>query len=250
MLIFENISVAERLLTCSGKLDTGKQIHVVGPNGAGKSTLLAVLAGNIITKGNVSLQGKRLTDYDSRILAKHRAYLPQQQSITCIMPVFQYLSLHIVYKVSPKALDELINSLAEQFEIDDKLDKPLSTLSGGQWQRVRLISVILQMWPSFNQHSQMLILDEPYTGLDINQQRLFAQLFDCFCKQGKTIILSNHDLNHTLHHADGVLLMDHGKIVAEGNTLDILSPDQLTSIYKIKFQRIQANGMYWIMANR
>lgn len=249
MLIFENIAVTERLLQCSGKLESGKQIHVIGPNGAGKSTLLAVLAGNLITKGTVRLQGKCLTDYNSRDLAQRRAYLPQQQFITCIMPVFQYLSLHIIYKVSGNELDQVINSLAEQFEIADKLDKPLSTLSGGQWQRVRLISVILQSWPSFNPNNQMLILDEPFTGLDINQQHLFAQLFDWLCKQGKTVILSSHDLNQTLHHADRVLLMDHGHIIAEGNAEDIITPDQLTSVYKIEFRQFQNNGMNWIMAN-
>ncbi len=249
MLIFNNLAVNKRLQPCQGELKVGDQVHIIGPNGAGKSTLLAVLAGSLIpSQGCVLWQDKPLIAYHSRVLAKLRAYLPQQQTISCIIPVFHYLSLHIVSKVSPLILDNVINFLAEKFGMQNQLSKPISKLSGGQWQKVRLMSVILQIWPELNPYGRLLILDEPFTGLDIDQQRLFAQLFNWLCQHGIIVILSSHDLNQTLHHADEVILMQEGSIVAKGNAKDIIVPEKLTTVYNTNFQRFQHNELYWIIA--
>lgn len=139
-----HVACGRRLQPVSVSAYAGRLIHVVGPNGSGKSTLLARVSGLLDGEGRVELDGMPIADLSARDLALRRAYLSQQQNHSALMPVFQYLALHQPKQVSVMAVDEVVAQLATRLMLTDKLTRPLTELSGGEWQRVRLAAVFLQ----------------------------------------------------------------------------------------------------------
>lgn len=121
----------------------GEILHLVGPNGAGKSTLLARMAGLTTGPGQITLLEHPLADWSPGSLAHRRSYLVQQQVPPFAMPVWHYLMLHLHDKQNTALLTEVAAALG----LEDKLPRHASQLSGGEWQRVRLAAVILQIHP-------------------------------------------------------------------------------------------------------
>ncbi len=179
----------------------------MGPNGAGKSTLLARMAGMTSGKGSIQFAGQPLEAWSATKLALHRAYLSQQQTPPFAMPVWHYLTLH----QHDKTRTELLNDVAGALALDDKLGRSTNQLSGGEWQRVRLAAVVLQITPQANPAGQLLLLDEPMNSLDVAQQSALDKILSALCQQGLAIVMSSHDLNHTLRHAHRAWLLKGGK---------------------------------------
>ncbi|HDL7812684.1 TPA: vitamin B12 ABC transporter ATP-binding protein BtuD [Yersinia enterocolitica] len=247
LLQLSNVSVHTRLAPFSTQVAAGLQTHLIGPNGAGKSTLLASLAGLLPSGGDISLAGKALSLYSGPDLARLRAYLCQQQSALTMMPVFQYLSLYQPAGASLDAIATTIGYLCERLRLTDKLPRMLSQLSGGEWQRVRLAAVFLQVWPDINPDSKLLLLDEPYTGLDVAQKVALDSLLREFCSAGRSAIISAHDLNHTLQQADQVWLMSGGNVLAQGSTDKVMRANILSEVFEVDFQIHNFNRQNWII---
>lgn len=251
MLECREISVEGRLQAFSAKVVPGSRIHLIGPNGAGKSTLLATLAGIFAekkdVKGDVLFNGQRITDLSGAQLARFRAWLSQQLTPVSLMPVFQYLSLHQPRLAEPPVLEETIAHLCGALQLAEKLALPITHLSGGEWQRVRLAAVLLQVWPTVNPDSQLLLLDEPMNSLDVAQQQALDQLLNEFCAAGRSVLMSDHDLNHTLHYARQVWLMSAGDVIAAGECADVMQIERLSKVYNVGFQIHSLAGRQWIM---
>ncbi len=94
--------------------------------------------------------------------------------------------------------------------LDNKLGRPVNQLSGGEWQRVRLAAVILQIDPLSNSAGQLLLLDEPMNSLDVAQQAALDRLLHELSAAGIAVVMSSHDLNHTLRHAGQSWLLCRG----------------------------------------
>lgn len=248
MLECRQITVSGRLRAFSTQIEPGSRIHIIGPNGAGKSTLLARLAGMSEGGGEVTLDGQRLSDIPGPRLARLRAWLCQQLTPASLMPVFQYLSLHQPQKIDPGALERTVSCLCEALYLSDKLGRPVTHLSGGEWQRVRLAAALLQVWPTVNPDSQLLFLDEPMNSLDVAQQKALDQLLSEFCAAGRSVVLSDHDLNHTLHYAQQVWLMFQGQVMVAGKCADVMQSEKLSDVYKVAFEIHELAGRQWIMA--
>ena len=240
LLRLHQAAVPGRLLTMNGELAAGQLLHVAGPNGAGKSTLLSVMAGLQPASGRVLLDEKPLRDWNGAALSRVRGWLPQQQAPLSQMPVWHYLRLHL--KQAGSQSDVRLSTLLQQLQLQDKLTRSLTRLSGGEWQRVRLAAVCAQIDPLINPHGRLLILDEPMTALDIGQQKAADDLIAALCAAGISVIASSHDLNHSLQHADRVWLMNRGQVVAQGEPAKVLTPQRLTPLYQITFRQIQLEG--------
>lgn len=240
LLRLQQAAVAGRLLPLTGELAAGQLLHVAGPNGAGKSTLLSVLAGLQPASGTVMLDEKPLSDWNGAALSRIRGWLPQQQAPLSQMPVWHYLRLHL--KQAGSQSDARLTTLLERLQLQDKLSRSLTRLSGGEWQRVRLAAVCAQIDPLINPHGRLLILDEPLTALDIGQQKAVDDLIAELCAAGISAIASSHDLNHSLQQADRVWLMNRGQVVAQGEPAKVLTPQRLTPLYQIAFRQIQLEG--------
>jgi vitamin B12 transport system ATP-binding protein len=247
MLQLSEVGVEGRLMPFSGQIAAGLQVHLIGPNGAGKSTLLARLAGMLPGLGEVRLSGRLLEAYTGAELARHRAYLCQQQPPVALMPVFQYLALHQPAGAGESELENAILYLARSLKLADKLSRMLTQLSGGEWQRVRLAAVLLQVWPTVNPLSQLLLLDEPTNSLDVAQKVALDRLLREFCQSGRSALVCAHDLNHTLQQADRVWLLQAGRLVAEGATHEVMEPGLLSRVYEVDFHLQALGEQRWIM---
>ncbi|MGK9171802.1 vitamin B12 ABC transporter ATP-binding protein BtuD [Yokenella regensburgei] len=238
ILQLHNVEDAGRLGPVTASVSTGEMLHLVGPNGAGKSTLLARMAGITVGKGEIFFNGTDIKTFDAPQLARQRAYLAQQQIPPFAMPVWHYLSLH----QHGNAQGELSTRIACRLGLEDKLGRTVNQLSGGEWQRVRLAAVILQIHPAANPDGQLLLLDEPMNSLDVAQQAALDHLLRELTHDGITVIMSSHDLNHTLRQAHQTWLLCAGTLLAAGERDSVMTPQNLSRAYGIPFRRLDMAG--------
>ncbi|MEI2264782.1 vitamin B12 ABC transporter ATP-binding protein BtuD [Erwinia sp. CGal63] len=237
LLQCEGVAIARRLTSFTASVDTGELIHILGPNGAGKSSLLAALAGLLAAEGRIMFAGRPISAWTGYALARRRAYLAQQQRPVGNMPVWHYLKLHQPADLTGD--EQTLTALCETFQLTAKLAQPLSRLSGGEWQRVRLAAVLGQL---AQPEGRLLLLDEPLTGLDLAQQAAFDRCVADKVAAGLTVIMSGHDINHSLHHARRVWLLKEGALLKQGLTADVLQPATLSAVYQVPFRKIEAEG--------
>lgn len=244
LLQLNNVTVAGRLGPITATVQQGELVHLVGPNGAGKSTLLMRAAGLSSGPGAINFAGRDLSDWQPTQLAHHRAYLTQQQMPPFSMPVWHYLQLH--QQVSPD--DTVMLDLVAALGLSDKLTRSVNQLSGGEWQRVRLAAVILQIHPQINPHGRLLLLDEPMNSLDVAQQTALDRILLALCEAGIAVVMSSHDLNHSLRRAHTVWLLRAGKMIAQGDRDEVLSVQHLATAYNMHFRRLQIEGHSMLIA--
>jgi len=238
LMQLQDVAESARLGPLSAEVRAGEILHLVGPNGAGKSTLLARMAGLTRGEGTVTFTGTALESWPASGLARHRAFLAQQQNPPFAMPVWHYLTLHQADSARVDQLEQVAASLG----LADKLGRNASQLSGGEWQRVRLAAVILQIAPQTNPQGQLLLLDEPMNSLDVAQQSALDRILSELCRQGIAIVMSSHDLNHTLRHAHRVWLLRQGKLLASGPRDEVMTPPNLVRAYGLNFRRLDIEG--------
>ena len=246
LMQLQDVEEPGRLAPFSADIRPGEIIHLVGPNGAGKSTLLARMAGLSTGPGQVRLNERLLNHWPAQELARHRAYLSQHQMPPFAMPVWHYLSLHL----QNEAQNGLLTAIAQKLGLGDKLGRQVNHISGGEWQRVRLAAVILQIHRQANASGQLLLLDEPMNSLDVAQQAALDRLLSDLCASGIAIVMSSHDLNHTLRHAHSSWLICQGQTIACGSTAEVLSEENLTAAYAMEFQRVEVAGHLMLVASQ
>ena len=152
------------------------------------------------------------------------------------------MSLPAFIDVNNTQLEKVIQELAKLLEVDDKLHRSIHHLSGGEWQRVRLCAICLQVWPSLNPHARLLILDEPAAPLDIGQESLLYKLIRRVADMGISVIMSNHDLNRTLKHADKALLLDKGVLQNFAEVRQVLTASELSRVFKTEVKHVVLEG--------
>lgn len=193
----------------SFEIPKGICFGLLGPNGAGKSTTLEIIEGvKTPTSGEVLYSGQPL----SREI-KHRLGVQfQSTALQDYMTVKEALKTFEAFYDSTVPMDELI----ETCQLQDILEKDHKKLSGGQRQRVLLALAIIN-------NPELVMLDEPTTGLDPQSRKLFWTLIDNIKKQGKTIILTTHYMEEASSLCDDLVIVDHGKIIAHGSPQELLA---------------------------
>lgn len=240
----KHMSVGSRLLPLSFECKAGEIVHIVGPNGSGKSTLLAAISGTLSHRdgmsGEVYVGNKNLLTLPLSEQAHVRGYLCQQSRPAFNVDVFQYLALSLPSgaEIADIKVRDAVNMVVELVQLQDKLHRSIQTLSGGEWQRVRLAGVCLQVWRTINPFSQFLILDEPAAPLDIAQEGLLYQLINAMAAQGIGVLVANHDLNRTLKHADKVLLLDNGVLHSSGSADTVLTEEALGEVFNTQVKKV------------
>ncbi len=189
----------------------GKITGIIGPNGAGKSTLIKGALGLTSSKsGQASLDGKPLSKLKEKI-----AYVEQRAAVDLTFPisVFDVVLTGTYPKIglfkSPGVAEKQAALAAlEQVDLLAFKDRQIGSLSGGQLQRVFVARAIVQ-------DAEVVILDEPFVGIDMASEQSIMSILKRWCTKGKTIIVVNHDLNKVTQYFDDLIIMNRG-IVANG----------------------------------
>ncbi len=213
---------------------TRKFYALLGANGAGKSTLLNLLSGAISpSKGKVIMNGQAIQAMSLLDLAQQRSFLPQKTEVEQGMTVREVLEMgRFPYQENSKQTDFWVSHYAEDFELLPFLNNEFERLSGGEQQRVQLARVLLQLENEDHTGKSWLFLDEPLNNLDLKFQKEILKSAQRFVQQGKGgVIAVMHDLNLSYRYADEVVLMDKGKVVANGKKEVLKNLDLLKQIF-------------------
>jgi iron complex transport system ATP-binding protein len=216
---------------------------VAGPNGCGKSTLLKAVARIIPCRGNIRLEGRELSSFSRKNLAKKIALLGQGAQIYFPYTVYDTVALgryaHSAgFLKSPSKNDrEFIMNIMERLGLYDDKDRMINELSGGQLQRVFLARTLAQ-------DPDLILLDEPTNHLDLKHQvELLRYLRDWVREQHKTLIGVLHDLNLAFHFGDAVALMDEGRLKALGKPEAVLNGQALREIYGLDVRNFMLESL-------
>jgi iron complex transport system ATP-binding protein len=211
-------------------VEAGEWVSILGPNGAGKTTLLRVLAGTIGFQGEASLGGRRVARLRRRELARLVALVPQTPVVPHAMSVAEYVLLGRTPHLSPLAQEGTEDRTAaaaalSRLDLDELADRELGSLSGGELQRAVIARALAQAAP-------ILLLDEPTSALDIGHQQQVLELVDRLRhEEGLTVVAAMHDITLAAQYGDRVVLVDGGRIVAEGLPAHVLTAERLASLY-------------------
>ena len=222
----------------------GELVAVLGPNGAGKSTLLGALAGDFaLTGGAVAINGRSLADFSPRDLARVRAVLPQQITIS-----FPFTVREIVAMGRGPWLDAhddaKVDAAMQRMDVASLADRTYQTLSVGEQARVSMARVLAQDTP-------LLLLDEPTAVLDIGQQERFLAIARSLVDEGRAVVAVLHDLNVAMRYATRAVVLHEGRCVASGSPQSVLTPALLSNVYHQKIQvTTTADGRSVILPER
>ena len=210
-------------LTCGA----GSITALCGPNGAGKSTLLAVIAGDSQPDaGEVLLMGRPLAGYSVRELAQIRAVFPQGAPIRFGYSVDEVVSMGRAFRDLPPDRDRAaIERAMDEAEIAHLAWRNAQSLSGGEKARTTFARVRAQ-------ETSIVLLDEPTAALDLRHQERVLRGARRIAAEGAAVIVVLHDLNLAAAHADRILMLESGKVAAEGTPADVLTEDLISRVYR------------------
>ena len=214
-------------------LPAGRVTAVVGPNGCGKSTLLGALARlHAPRSGAVLLDGRTLAALGPRDVARRVGLLPQDAdapdglTVRDLVRYGRHPHQGLLRQWSPEDAAAVHRALTAA-DLLDLADRPLDTLSGGQRQRAWIAMVVAQ-------ETAVVLLDEPTSALDLGHQLEVLDLVHDLAAQGRTVVLVLHDLSTACRHADHLVAMREGRVVAEGPPADVVTPGLVRELYGVE----------------
>jgi iron complex transport system ATP-binding protein len=206
----------------------GEVVALVGPNGAGKSTLLGALTGDLaLDAGSVSVCGRGLGEWSGVELALRRSVLPQQVTVTFPFSVRDVVEMGRAPWVHVDGDADgalVIERVMQECDVASMAERHLPTLSGGERARVALARVLAQEAP-------VLFLDEPTAALDLHHQELVLGLARSRADAGVAVVVVLHDLALAGAHADRIVVLSQGRIVADGPPAAVLDEELLSAVY-------------------
>lgn len=243
-MIIKNISKAYNekkvLDNISFEIPQGKVVSFIGPNGAGKSTVMGIIS-RLLKKdgGEIIFQGKELSQWKSRDLAKKLSILTQSNNIQMKLTVKELVTFgRFPYSGSriTKEDDEIIQQAISYMELEEFQDRFIDELSGGQRQRAYIAMVIAQ-------DTDNILLDEPTNNLDIYHSTNMMKIVRRLCDElGKTMILVLHEINFAAFYSDYICAFKDGKIAAYGTVEEVMTKENLSSIYNVDFEMQEIQG--------
>lgn len=185
---------------------------ILGPNGAGKTTTIRMLLGILQPdEGEILFQGRPLDPGFS----SHLGYLPEERGLNKKVKVKETLSFYGELRgMDTRTLKQRIPYWLERFDLAGTGDKKVGDLSKGMAQKIQIITTLLH-------DPEVLIFDEPFSGLDPLSQELFLAILGELSQKGKTVFFSTHIMDHAEKICRQILLLDHGKTIASGTVADV-----------------------------
>lgn len=226
--------------TVSLEIKKGAVTSFIGPNGAGKSTVMGLISRLIFKDdGLIDFYDKDIEKWNSKELSKKLAILTQSNNVQMKLTVYELVSFGRFPYSRGKLNEEdikLVDDAIKYMELLDIKDKYIDELSGGQRQRAFIAMVIAQ-------DTEYVLLDEPTNNLDIyhatNLMRTVRKLCD---ELGKTVILVLHEINYASFYSDYICAFKDGEIAKYGTIKEVMTRDNLKSIYNVDFEIIEIEG--------
>jgi iron complex transport system ATP-binding protein len=211
---------------------------IIGPNAAGKSTLLKCICGILKPAGSIRLDGKPLEAYSRNEVLKSISYLPQETATSAVLTVFEAVLLGRInwlgWRVKEEDIDIVADTLAK-LEMEDLAKRPIDELSGGQKQMVSIAQSIVR-------GPAVLLMDEPTNSLDLQRQlELFDVIRDITDKNKMTTVVALHDLNLAARYAGRVVLMNRGRVEAQGSPAYVITEGMIRTVYGVN-ARVTLDG--------
>ena len=203
----------------------GKMVGLIGPNGAGKSTLIKAMLGLIKSSGDVLIDGKPSSKRSCSF-----AYMKQGSDYDLSFPILVkdvvmlglYPSMGLFRRPS-KSHKLLVEEALKAVEMETFKNRQIAELSGGQWQRVLIARILVQ-------EADVIFLDEPFTGVDIDSEAKIIEILRQLKEEGKTILMIYHDLDKVADYFDEVILLNK-TVITQGIPSVVLTDDILKHTY-------------------
>lgn len=223
--------------------DVGEFVAVVGPNGSGKTTLLRAIAGLIPAHGLIAFRGAPLAGMQLRRRAREIAYLPQGNVFHWPLTVAEVVGLGRLPQMRGGGLSEedraAVHAAMERTETLEFAARPVTTLSGGERARVAIARVLATGAP-------LILADEPTAALDLRHQIAVLGLLRRHAEASGTVVAVLHDLGLAARHADRIVILDGGRIVADAPPRQALTPERLAETFGVRADVSEAHGGLWV----
>jgi ABC-type Mn2+/Zn2+ transport system ATPase subunit len=227
----------------SFSLDLGERVAVVGPNGAGKSTLFKIIAGVLsATSGEVRISGSQPGGHICI------AYVPQRSQVDWSFPVAvtDVVMMGRIGKLGllrwPRHRDwDLVHQALQDVGLGELANRQIGELSGGQQQRMFIARALAQ-------EAELMLMDEPLSGLDIHSQELIFDILDDLRQRGVTIMVSTHDLDQAADRFDRVMLLNR-RLMGIGTPEKVFTPEQLMAAYGGHLRLVQSGEGTLVVAD-
>ena len=212
-------------------LGAGELVAVVGPNGGGKTTLVRALLGLIpTTRGRVELGGRPVAGWSRRDLARVVALVPQREETPFSWRVEEIVGFGRYARRGP--LDPMgpedraaVQTALERCDVAGLRGRRIETLSGGEWQRVRIARALAQ-------EPRLLVLDEPTSSLDLGHEMELFELVAGLVVGGLSALVVTHDLNLAARYSGRMLVMEAGRIAASGPPDTVMRAELLSRVFR------------------
>ena len=229
MLKFENLTKTygqkKAVDNLSLEIENGHIYGFIGHNGAGKTTTLKSIAGIMeFDQGNIYIDNKSIKE-EPLACKKVMAYIPDNPDLYEYLTGIKYLNfIADVYGVSQAERTDRIKKYGDMFELTDSLGEPISAYSHGMKQKLAVISALIH-------EPKLIIMDEPFVGLDPKASHLLKGLMRDLCDRGGAIFFSTHVLEVAEKLCDKIAIIKAGKLVVSGNTQDVIGDDSLEEVF-------------------
>jgi iron complex transport system ATP-binding protein len=223
-------------------IDAGERVAIIGPNGAGKSTLLRAVAGLLRpATGTIELAGMRLERLDRLAIARRLAVVPQLPTLPFATSVEEVVALgrlpheHPIRGMRPGDRAAVAAAI-DRVGVGHLLGRDARELSLGERQLVLLAMAVAQS-------AQVLVLDEPTVHLDLRHQVEVMDLVgDLNVRDGTTILAVLHDVALAAHFFPRLVLLDRGRVVADGSPAEVLTPDRIREVFGVDPAFVRLRG--------
>ena len=227
----------------------GEWLALIGPNGAGKTTLLRAIARLVAFSGTIQLEGRSIVQMPRAELSRLIAVVPQEPSTPPWMTVAEYVLLGRTPHLGPLAKEgrrdrEAAARALARLDLLGYGERRLGTLSGGEKQRAVVARALAQ-------EAKIVLLDEPTAALDIGHQQQALDLLDVLRgESGLTLVAAMHDLTLAAQYAERMVLLDSGRIVADGVPEDVLTEETIARHYGASIDIVPVDGRVAVIPRR
>lgn len=206
-------------------IESGHIYGFIGHNGAGKTTTLKAVAGILpYDEGEIYIDQISLKQNPMEC-KKKMAYIPDNPDLYDYLSGIQFLNfIADVFEISKTDREERINHYSDMLELTDDLAQPISAYSHGMKQKLAIIAALIH-------EPKLIIMDEPFVGLDPKASHLLKQFMVNHCKNGGSIFFSTHVLEVAEKLCDKIAIIKQGKLVVSGNTQDVIGDDSLEEVF-------------------